>query len=155
MVMEHWLGHGPSQNIRDKRIKEGYLTLQSGVCLKLADERLANFPTSLWGQYGWYTWCYNFKEAITSNSRGPTQEADKQTSSHWLIMETEAPLSKLSDLHVKGLILIFAHERGSSQQAKKETTSPSSECMETSLAVRSVRCTQLYNGKWRMEPGPT
>ena len=124
-VMEHWLGHGPSQNIRDRRIsiklyaallinenksnvKEGYLTMQSCVCLKLVDDRPANIPTSLWGRYGWSTWCYNLedviKEAIASNSRGPTQEVDKQTSIHWLIMEMEVPLRKLPYLLMKGLV---------------------------------------------------
>ena len=44
------------------------------------------------------------KEAIASNSRGPTQEVDKQTSIHWLIMEMEVPLRKLPYLLMKGLV---------------------------------------------------
>ena len=74
----------------------------------LVDERPANIPTSLWGRYGWSTWCYNLedviKEAIASNSRGPTQEVDKQVSIHWLIMEMEVPLCKLPYLLMKGLV---------------------------------------------------
>ena len=71
--------------------------------------------------------------ATTSKRQLPQTPEDlrkrltKQTSIHWPIME----------------------------KAKKETTSPSSEYMKTSLAVESVRYTQLYNGKWCIEPGPT
>ena len=92
-------------------MKEGYLTLggkQLGVRLRLIDEKPANIPTSLWGQHGWSTWCYNLeeviKEAIASNSRGPTLEVDKQVPIHWLIMEMEVPLCKLPYLLMKGLV---------------------------------------------------
>ena len=92
-------------------VKEGYLTLggkQSGVRLMLIDEKPTNIPTSLWGRYGWSTWCYTLedviKEAIASNSRGPTQEVDKQAYIHWLIMEMEVPLCKLPYLLMKGLV---------------------------------------------------
>ena len=94
-------------NDSESDVKNGYLVLQSGVRLELMDERPANIPTSLWGRYGWSTWCYSLedviKEAIASNSRGPTLEVDKQTSIHWLIMEMEVPLAKLPYLLKKGL----------------------------------------------------
>ena len=59
-------------NDNESNVKGGYLTLQSGVRLWLIDERPSNISTSLWGRYGWSTWCYNLedviKEAIASNS---------------------------------------------------------------------------------------
>ena len=36
-------------NENESNVKEGHLTLQPGVCLKLVDDRPANIPTSLWG----------------------------------------------------------------------------------------------------------
>ena len=91
--------------------KEGYLVLggrQSGVHLTIIDERPKNIPTSLWGEYGWSTWCYTLedviKEAIASNSRGPTQEVAKQSSIHWLIMEMDIQVCKLPYLLMKGLV---------------------------------------------------
>ncbi len=89
-------------------VKEGYLVLGgrlSGARLMIIDERPANIPTSLWGDYGWSTWCYTLedviKEAIASNSRGPTQEVAKQSFIHWLIMELDIQLCKLPDLLMK------------------------------------------------------
>ena len=92
----------------ESNVKQGYLVLQSGDRLELINEMLTNVPTALWGQYGWSTWCYNLedviKEAIASNSRGPTMEVDKQAPIHWLIMEMEMSLGKLPHLLKKGLI---------------------------------------------------
>ena len=92
-------------------VKEGYLVLGgrlSGTRLVIIDERPANIPTSLWGDYGWSTWCYTMedviKEAIASNSRGPTQEVAKQSSIHWLIMELDIQLCKLPYLLMKCLV---------------------------------------------------
>ena len=95
-------------NSTESNVKQGYLVLQSGHRLGLINEMLTRVPTELWGQYGWSTWCYNLedaiKEAIASNSRGPTMEVDKQIPIHWLIMEMEMSLSKIPHLLKKGLI---------------------------------------------------
>ena len=92
-------------------VEGGYLALGgriSGSRLKIINGKPENIPTSLWGSYGWSTWCYTMedviKEAIASNSRGPTLEVAEQSSINWLIMELDIQLSKLPYLLMKGYV---------------------------------------------------
>ena len=94
-------------------VKERYLIpggKQYGVRLMRLDEKPTNIPTSLWGRHGWSTGCYTLddgiKEVIVSNSRSPTSEVDKQACIHWLIMEMEVPLCKLTYLLIQKLVTI-------------------------------------------------
>ena len=84
--VESWQKHGPLQTNRDRvkknklklyaallvdarasNVQEGYLALggrQPGARLMIIDEKPANIPTSLWGDYGWSTWCYTLEDVI-------------------------------------------------------------------------------------------
>ena len=72
--------------------------------------------TQFWGNYGWSTWCHlieaAIKEAIASNSRGPTAEIVKQKPIAWLILELEIPLNKLSYLFMMGHITTGTERNG-------------------------------------------
>ena len=99
-------------DIEASNVEGGHLALggrTSGSHLKIINGQPENISTSIWGSYGWSTWCHTMedaiKEAIASNSRGPTQEvAEQKPSINWLIMELDIQLSKLPYLLMKGYV---------------------------------------------------
>ena len=98
-------------DVETSSLDGGYLALggrTSGSRIKIINGKPENITTSLWGNYGWSTWCYTMedviKEAIASNSRGPTKEVAEQSTIKWLIMELDIQLNKMAYLLMKGYV---------------------------------------------------
>ena len=95
-------------DVETSSVDGGYLALGGrtyGSRIKIINGKPENITTSLWGNYGWSTWCYTMedviKEAIASNSRGPTKEVNEQSTIKWLIMELDIQLNKMTYLLMK------------------------------------------------------
>jgi hypothetical protein len=64
--------------------------------------------TCWWGWRGWSTWCWTvgdaLQEAISSNSRGPTQEVATETGIHWLVLNLHVPAGLFIHLQQRSVV---------------------------------------------------
>ena len=77
-----------------------------GKYLNIENGKPGDLPTTLWGNWGWSTWCYQIdaaiEEAAATNSIGSI--AEEKPPFTWMIMELEIPLNKLPYLMEMGYI---------------------------------------------------
>ena len=84
----------------------GSVSLGGGKYLNIENGKPGDLPTTLWGDWGWSTWCYQIdaaiEEAAATNSIGSI--AEEKPPFTWMIMELEIPLNKLPYLMEMGYI---------------------------------------------------